>query len=478
MPLWGDEAALALNFLDRNFAELLSPLANAQVAPFLFLCLEKLALLTLGSSELALRLVPLVAGLAGLWLFFLLARRVLDPLPAALAVGILAVSYFTVRHSVEVKPYSCDLLAAVALQLTAVAYLKEKRSGLLIVWALLCPLALLLSFPAVFVFGASSLALLAGMRSASRGQWGLWFAGNLMGTLVFVWLFFVSSSQQYDAWETPMTTYWLESFPPASFWRIPLWLLETHAGPMMAYPVGGKNWGSIGTLLLCLVGIIFSFKKWPAPLHLLFGLPFVFTFLAAFLHLYPYGGSARISQYLAPAICLWTGQGAACLLHIVKNPKRHQIAIGAVFSVLVIIGLAGMTRDLLKPSKTPGDARARERVREWTTPGDEEATYFVWEPANHVSPNFQWYLRCSGREILWNARENRAWMQARSPIKALSFDRNFPLATAFPDFVLSEESDEHILVGPPEIGPDRWQSVRLERPPSAHQPAAGASPAQ
>ena len=39
MPLWGDEAALALNLLDRDFAGLLAPLANAQVSPVLFLWL-------------------------------------------------------------------------------------------------------------------------------------------------------------------------------------------------------------------------------------------------------------------------------------------------------------------------------------------------------------------------------------------------------------------------------------------------------
>lgn len=105
MPLWGDEAALALNFFDRDFPGLLLPLANAQVSPILFLWLEKSFLLVLGPSELALRLLPLIAGLGGLWLFLLLARRVMEPLPAAIAGGILAVSFYAVRHAVEVKPY-------------------------------------------------------------------------------------------------------------------------------------------------------------------------------------------------------------------------------------------------------------------------------------------------------------------------------------------------------------------------------------
>ena len=61
--LWFDEAAVALNVVDRSFLELLAPLDFRQTAPPLFLWLERTAVLLGGPNELALRAPALVAGL-------------------------------------------------------------------------------------------------------------------------------------------------------------------------------------------------------------------------------------------------------------------------------------------------------------------------------------------------------------------------------------------------------------------------------
>lgn len=62
--LWLDEAMLALNVASRSFAELARPLDYTQVAPILFLWLQKACVAVAGVNEPALRLVPMVAGLA------------------------------------------------------------------------------------------------------------------------------------------------------------------------------------------------------------------------------------------------------------------------------------------------------------------------------------------------------------------------------------------------------------------------------
>ena len=86
-PIWGDEAFVCLNFLDRDFATLTGPLRFVQVAPILFLWTELAAYRMLGGSELALRLLPFLAGLGSLFLFWRLARLTLSPRACALAVG-------------------------------------------------------------------------------------------------------------------------------------------------------------------------------------------------------------------------------------------------------------------------------------------------------------------------------------------------------------------------------------------------------
>ena len=70
--LWADEAMLALNIVNRNFAQLFQPLEYDQGAPLGFLLVEKLFNTLFGRHELVLRFFPLLAGLASLWMFYLL----------------------------------------------------------------------------------------------------------------------------------------------------------------------------------------------------------------------------------------------------------------------------------------------------------------------------------------------------------------------------------------------------------------------
>lgn len=76
--LWADEAKLALNLVDRSYGELLQPLDYDQIAPVGFLWAEKGIVQLFGQTEYALRLVPFVAGLASLILFYRLASSILS----------------------------------------------------------------------------------------------------------------------------------------------------------------------------------------------------------------------------------------------------------------------------------------------------------------------------------------------------------------------------------------------------------------
>ena len=114
-PIWGDEAMLLLNLLDRDYAGLTQHylLYNQVSAPLLFLWLEKTALRWSSAPpngrctwSRSLR------GFATLWLFWHTCRSSFSPTVAGFAVAILAVSYYPVRHSCEVKPYAFDLLYA------------------------------------------------------------------------------------------------------------------------------------------------------------------------------------------------------------------------------------------------------------------------------------------------------------------------------------------------------------------------------
>lgn len=106
---------LALNVLHRGYGGLTRPLGLIQGAPIGFLWLEKTSVLIFGSNEYALRLVPLLAGLASMILFDPLAQRVLGGWARCVPVAIFAISPTLVYYASEAKQYGVDVFAFVAL---------------------------------------------------------------------------------------------------------------------------------------------------------------------------------------------------------------------------------------------------------------------------------------------------------------------------------------------------------------------------
>ncbi|MGD0045145.1 MAG: hypothetical protein ABSE84_32885, partial [Isosphaeraceae bacterium] len=76
-PIWHDEAFLAVNFWDRDYLDLLRPLDYGQVAPWLFLAIERTAVTWLGYSEPAFRLFPTICSVLCLPLLRHVAGRLL-----------------------------------------------------------------------------------------------------------------------------------------------------------------------------------------------------------------------------------------------------------------------------------------------------------------------------------------------------------------------------------------------------------------
>src|SRR5262249_6688985 len=157
----------------------------------LFLWAEWTAHHLLGATELALRLLPFLAGVAALLLFARLARRALDPLAAALAVGILAVSYYPVRHSCQGQPHAVHPLTATALLLAAVSWMRRpERLAPLVLLAVLAPVAMAVSYPSIFIAGSISLALLPAVwRRPGWSARGIYLAYNALIGISFLVLY-------------------------------------------------------------------------------------------------------------------------------------------------------------------------------------------------------------------------------------------------------------------------------------------------
>ncbi len=224
-PLWGDEAFVAVNFLTRDFSGLARPLEYFQIVPPGFLWAEWLTVHLLGTGERALRLVPFLAGVASLLLFWRFCREVATRRTVMLAVAILAASFYPVRHSTEVKPYAIDLLVSLALLSTGWATGRDIRSYR--TWLRLFGVTIFgvwCSYAAVFP--AASVALFLGarvLRERSKRLAALWVIYGLVLTLSWGMVYVTFAHPQASAADfLPYLETWKDAFPPLQEpWRLP-----------------------------------------------------------------------------------------------------------------------------------------------------------------------------------------------------------------------------------------------------------------
>jgi hypothetical protein len=376
-PLWGDEAYVAVNLLLRDYAGLARPLEYFQIAPPGFLWAELTMVRIFGPSEWALRLVALISGIASLFLFWWFCSANLGRRTTLMAVGIFSASVYIARHANEVKPYALDLfLALVMTCLARSAWRRPVASRPWIGLAVVGALGVWASYPLIFVAGGLGMVL----------AWRVWEC-RPGKRVVLLWVTFVASTlaswaTMYLAVARPqalsapfyfeMQT-WESSFPPLGRpWNLPWWLVQVHTGNMLAYPYGGNHFGSLATALLSLHGGFVLWRRDRGLLALLL-CPLGPAMIAAALHRYPYGTSARISLFMAPAVCILAGQGLSSLMliHLPRFAARRLLLVVTIGFAAIAVG-CGISA-VASPYRSPIDLETKRFVKQLATetrPGD------------------------------------------------------------------------------------------------------------
>jgi hypothetical protein len=366
-PLWGDEAFLALNFLRRGYLDLLLPLEYGQICPILFLWAELTAVKLFGFSEMSLRLCPLICGVASVFLFRHASGRLLQGPALLMAVAIFAVSIHPIRHSADAKPYATDLLVALGLMALAIEWcVSSERTAWLWLMVGLAPIALAASYPAVLVTVGIALALAPSVwRARRRGSKIALAAYVVVVATTFAGLFAgVMHRPKNGAVMSALQSYWADSFPPLeSPARLTSWLITTHAGSMFAYPWGGNRGASSGTLVVVLVAAIVLWRQGKKTILLVLLAPMGVALSVAGLRLYPYGGQARITQYLAPAICLMAGLGLSTVVEWLPRAIARAAALRTAAVTLALAGVALVVADFRHPYRAIYDHQVREFAR-------------------------------------------------------------------------------------------------------------------
>ena len=431
-PIWGDECFICLNFVGKDYLNLFTNMQCKQVAPLLFWWGELTAYRHLGTSELALRFLPFLASIGGLLLFWRLASLTLQPLARTLAVGFLAVAIWPVSMGSLLKPYAFDLLMSSALLLLAVQWLQRpERLGSLLFLALLVPVTLFCSFPVIFVAGSISVALLPTVWRQPGWKARLVFAGyNLLLAAGFLGSYTVSqmildpTDTQFDQY---LHDYWSHGFPPKQPLELVKWFVLVHTGRLMAYPLGGSDGLSTITFLLFLVGVWQLWRARQRDMLVLCLGPFVLGLVAAALGRYPYGGCCRLSQHVAPIICMMAGAGTAALINRLRLEKDRNNWIATVCTLFLLVGVGGAIVDVVRPYRSESDQWMRQVAKEISAQVAPADRIVVLNPRPGVDIVFQWHLSQFPGQVVWNEEVSEDQLpRAQGQVWCLKFGTQAP----------------------------------------------------
>jgi hypothetical protein len=304
--LWRDEAALALNIVNRSYLGLTQPLDLDQAAPFGFLFLEKLLVQVLGNRDYILRLLPLLAGIAAMVLMYVVARNYVGGVGALAATGLFALCSSLVYFSSEVKQYSSDVLITLLLLFLAYKCLETgAATGNYLALALGGVAAMWFSHPAVLTLAGIGLGLAAAWWSEREPRRLLWLGVSFVvwaANLAILYLVALRPLASNDY----LLEFWSSAFLPLPPWRNPGWISKA-VWRMLRNPVGFASVDArrVG-LVLSLGGCVSILLRKPR-LALVLLVPFVAAFAASALQKYPFRG--RLLLFLLPMVFLLIGEG-------------------------------------------------------------------------------------------------------------------------------------------------------------------------
>lgn len=335
-PFYIDELALRDGIVNVPVFQFGTTLPREQVAPPLFLIAERVAARILGESSFALRLLPMISGIAAIVFLAMIAKRWIGGIGAVCAVAIFAITFENIYYSSELKPYSTDqVFTLLALGLSD--RLKSDRLGPPDVWpaALIGVVATWASFPAIFVLAGVAMVLTT--RFALRGDRrnAIVCAGlGLLWALSFALCYAIS--RRMLSGSPFLATWWNFSFlplPPRT-WTDAVnvfWVMSNlFVNPLGLNGPWGPKPGAFLGLAITLCGVVFSGKTQRERIVLLL-LPFAFAASASALRAYPFHG--RLLLFAGPMLALLIGYGIAAL-------GRFAKPLAIVASILVLFGPA------------------------------------------------------------------------------------------------------------------------------------------
>ena len=386
--LWHDEAMLAINLVERDYAGLAEPLHYGQVAPIGYLMAEKFVINTFGESERSLRLISLLSGLACLPVFLLLARRLLYPRAAILALLLFALSEPFIYYSVELKPYGIDALLAMLLVWSAARVIQNGYTvGDGVIFSVIAVAGLPFSYTQVFMIAVvGAVLVLAAVKQRKMSGAVMLAVGCAIGAGLFLLL--KSKFMQESGAVQHHRGFWTEHdafmpLPPRGLSDLEWFLFKP-----LDFFVDPMRFRAFGlALLLTLAGAAVMWRRSRLTVAMLL-LPIPFVALVSVTKMYPFGTQGelrhpmlgRVLLFIVPMVLLLMGLGLSSINRVVG---RYSRPVMFVLLAILLVHPLYMVFGYIRNPDEPHDARpAVAFLAEHVRPGD---AVYVNYPANMLS---------------------------------------------------------------------------------------------
>ncbi len=341
--LWADEAALAMNLVNRTFQGLTQTLDYNQGAPIGFLFIEKFAMTILGNRDYILRLFPLLSGIAACLLFYMIAKSFLKNNVAILfALLVFAISWPLIYYSSELKQYSSDAMFGLLLIYLSLRCFSGKASLRdFILFGIVSIIALWTAYPSAFVLAAIGVALALEeflSKDYRRLAWAVGLGLTWTIALGTVYLVSVRHLLQSDY----LMSYWQHSFLPVPPWSDPDWFSKSYLSLLTTISPSLDRWYLALICSLVIVVGIFSWLLRDRISALLVLLPFVMASIASAMQRYPLRG--RFTLFLVPFAILLMAEGLGRIYSLFNKWNRiPAVAVSAALALALLwVPLSGI----------------------------------------------------------------------------------------------------------------------------------------
>jgi hypothetical protein len=338
-PLWLDEEMIAANVRDRGFADLTGELWLGQTAPLGWLYLQRAMVVLFGTSEVALRFIPLAFGIATLVTAIWIGRRWMTPFGAAALAVLCGTGHWLIFHFLELKQYSSDSFWALLIPALAVAALEPKtapapeRLRRVAIWWTVAAIGQFFAVGAILVMPACVIAMLAivytrdGWRSALRA--GVFGVGWLAAFGLHYMLALRAATKSAYLHE-----YWAPFMPPPTAGVVETvgWI-ASRLGPFADKP-GGAD-GQVIFWLAAILGVAIAWRQ--TRLALFFGVVPISMVLWTGLRLVPMAD--RVSLWTIPALYVAIALGIDGAIRFFKRPGAQRPLPAVAAGVVGLIGI-------------------------------------------------------------------------------------------------------------------------------------------